>query len=117
MKTIATEESLEGTIRYMFMHAFLKLMILYAIKVEKYPYAVVKKVQSHDHPMLGAIKKSDVYNQINSLEKGGLIRNVTMRDGKKYYELTKKGNYTLKKAGEIREKAFAEITKLIKGRF
>lgn len=107
---------MEEEIQYMFAHAFLKLMILNAVRKEKYPYAILKSIKEHGHPMTRRIKKSDVYNQISSLEKEGFIRSKGLKDGKRYYELTMKGSMTLRKASQVRKRAFMAILELIGGR-
>ena len=101
-------------------HYVLKIIILQNTKDWEYPYSIAKKLKEckswHGRPgILSGMKKSDVYNAINSLEKHGYIISKTeLKAGRvhKYYKITRGGTSTLKKAKRMRNEmmhTFAEM--------
>jgi len=100
----------------------LKLIILK--KVERgrtYSYALIKEISRNRH--IGSLMnkpseiKNEVYNQVNALEKRGMIKTEAVIEGgrlKKYYKLTSKGSYAINFIEKSFEDAKKNIIKLLK---
>jgi len=85
-----------------------------------HPYAILKHFNSKRHPFLLDMKKSEIYNAMNSLEDEGFVRYSPLKKGaqlQKRYELTPKGRRILKKSKAIMMKAHEELKELIKSEF
>lgn len=97
----------------------LKIMVLVHLKkTDMHPYAMLKHFRSS--PMFSRIKKSDVYNTINSLEKEGYVKYKAVKKGaqtQKRYELTAKGNRIMARSKRIRTRALKDLRTLIESEF
>jgi DNA-binding PadR family transcriptional regulator len=78
----------------------------------QYPYALVKDMKMHKSHFFSSITKNDIYNAISMLESRGFI-SYKMKNGKKYYATTKKGNDLLKHASAELKRSLIEVGKLI----
>ncbi len=99
----------------------LKIMVLVHLKKRgMHPYAMLKHFKSVGIPMFSRIKKSDVYNTINSLEREGYVKYRAMKKGEqmqKRYELTAKGIRAMELSKRIRERAMKDLKALIESEF
>ncbi len=98
----------------------LKVIILKKLKDWNYPYSIANDIKEgckewHGKGILSEVKKSDVYNAINSLERQNYIISKTeLKSGRvhRYYKTTKSGAAALNRALRLREemlKAFAAL--------
>jgi DNA-binding PadR family transcriptional regulator len=101
----------------------LKVMVLSYIATKKtYPYALLKKMNEFTsihagHSAFGDITKSDMYNIVSSLEKGGFVRSRTQLKGnkvQKMFAITTKGNAVIKNKNRIIGNMIKELTMLVK---
>lgn len=103
------------------MHGSLKLLILAHLRDSgTYPYAMLKHFRGSGHSFLSEMKKSEMYNMINSLEREGFIAYHAARKGmrqQKYYVLTPKGRKVLRSSKRILTRAMSEFRKLVRSEF
>ncbi len=99
----------------------LKVVILKKLMVWNYPYSIAKEMKKdcegwHGKGILSDVKKSDVYNAINSLEEQGYVSSKTViKSGRihKYYKVTKSGLGALKKAMKLRNELLQAFSMLM----
>ncbi len=95
-----------------------KIIILHHMKGSgTYPYKLYKHLNEHLRPGMQKVSKSDLYNLVASLEKGGFIRSRTIHTGAvvhKHYTLTKKGASIVKNSRGILMDALGKVQQLIK---
>jgi DNA-binding PadR family transcriptional regulator len=104
-----------------FRQSMLKIMVMGHLKRHgAYPYAMLKHFKSVGWPGLSKLKKSDIYNVINSLEEEGFVRYSVFMDGArmhKRYRLTAKGMKVMKASKRIGLRALADVRRLIESEF
>ena len=97
----------------------LRIVVLVHLKKRgMHPYAMLKHFEGT--PLFSRIKKSDVYNTINSLEKEGYVRYKAVKKGaqtQKRYELTAKGTNILMRSKKIKTRALNDLKTLIESEF
>lgn len=111
----------KGHVDRSFRKGVLNIIILNSIKKDNmHPYALLQKLKKARNPMVRYVKKSDVYNAINAMEKKGFVKGVAKLHGsvvQKKYRLTRYGERVVGESKKILAGHIAEMKKLIKAEF
>lgn len=104
-----------------FKNGILKFVILNAIsKKSAYPYQLYRNLCKVNFGVLTNIKKSEVYNTLNSLESKGFVKGESRLSGSKVqkeYKITAKGSKVAVKARKVMAKNVGNIKRLIEYEF
>ncbi len=100
-----------------FKSGILKFVILNAVGRQKtYPYDLYKKLRKVNFGILKDVKKSEIYNTLNSLEAKGLVEGRSRLSGSKVqkeYTVTQEGMKVAARARKVMAKNVGNIKKLI----
>jgi DNA-binding PadR family transcriptional regulator len=104
-----------------FKSGILKFVILNAISRQStYPYDLYKKLSKIRFGILQGVRKSEVYNTLNSLEAKGFVKGETQLFGskvKKRYKITNNGMRVVLKSRKVMMRNISNIKKLISYEF